>query len=465
MWFQKRFGYKMARTGNRPRKRKFHGNQHMQRSPKSAKIEKPIDENVTIQSASERKIKAKLEVKEEKEEIISSSLSGYRLVDVEILADVLRLLCCQECGESNIQLTEVSFKRHGCASCLRLLCLDCGCNHCFYTSKKISRYYEVNRRLVYGMRTIGQGEASARRFCGIMNMPPPPKPKAYSKHNKALLKAAKAVANQTMNDAQKEIHHLKGEDVEGFSNCGVSCDGTWQKRGHSSLNGCVAVLSIDTGKCLDVELLSKVCQTCQRHETNNDLQAEQEWQINHAPKCKANFKGSAPSMETEGVRRIFERSEEKHKLRYTEYYGDGDSKGFNGVEKTYIDKGLKVVKKECVGHVQKRVGTALRKLKKEKKGMGGKGKLTDRMIDRLQNYYGIAIRSNVGNLSEMKKAIYASLMHCASSKDRNLHCYCPEGADSWCRFNRDIANGTKLFNQVLGSLLKSLLSLSQFTSG
>lgn len=69
------------------------------------------------------------------------------------------------------------------------------------------------------------------------------------------------------------------------------------------------------------------------------------------------------------MKRIFERSEEKHKLRYTEYYGDGDSKGFSGVEKTYIDKGLKVVKKECVGHVQKRVGTALRKLKKEKKGM------------------------------------------------------------------------------------------------
>ena len=131
-------------------------------------------------------------------------------------------------------------------------------------------------------------------------------------------------------------------------------------------------------------------------------------------------------------------------MSYTEYYGNGDSKGFNGVEKTYIDKELKVVKKECVGHVQKRVGTALRKLKK-KKGMEGKGKLTDRMIDRLQNYYGIAMRGNVGNLSKMTKAIYASLMHCAASKDRNLHWYCPEGADSWCPFNRDIANGTKLF--------------------
>ena len=53
--------------------------------------------------------------------------------------------------------------------------------------------------------------------------------------------------------------------------------------------------------------------------------------------------------------------------------------------------------------------------------MGGKGKLTDRMIDMLQNYCGIAIRSNVGNLSGMKKEIYASLMHWASSKDQNPH--------------------------------------------
>ena len=61
--------------------------------------------------------------------------------------------------------------------------------------------------------------------------------------------------------------------------------------------------------------------------------------------------------------------------------------------------------------------------------MGGKGKLTDSMIDKRQNYYGIAIRSNVDNLFKMKRAIYDSLMHCASSMERNLHYYCPEGAD------------------------------------
>ena len=76
-------------------------------------------------------------------------------------------------------------------------------------------------------------------------------------------------------------------------------------------------------------------------------------------------------------------------------------------------------KKECVGHVQKRVGTALRKLKKENKVIGGKGKLhvTDAMIDKLQNYYGIAIRSNSGDLEAMKSTIYACLFHVASSDE------------------------------------------------
>lgn len=58
--------------------------------------------------------------------------------------------------------------------------------------------------------------------------------------------------------------------------------------------------------------------------------------------------------------------------------------------------------------MQKRVCTALRKLKKETPGLGGKGNLTSLIIDKLQNYYGIPARSNVGDLNGMKKAIHAS---------------------------------------------------------
>ena len=68
-------------------------------------------------------------------------------------------------------------------------------------------------------------------------------------------------------------------------------------------------------------------------------------------------------------------------------------------------------KKDCVGHLQKRVGIALRKLKKENKGIGGKGKLTNALIDKLQNYYGIAVRSNCGNLEGIEATIYANIFH------------------------------------------------------
>ena len=48
------------------------------------------------------------------------------------------------------------------------------------------------------------------------------------------------------------------------------------------------------------------------------------------------------------------RSIETNKLRYREYYGDGGSKSFYEVEIVY--HGTVVVKKECIRHVQKRVG-------------------------------------------------------------------------------------------------------------
>ena len=89
----------------------------------------------------------------------------------------------------------------------------------------------------------------------------------------------------------------------------------------------------------------------------------------------------------------------------------------------------------------KRVGTVLRKLKTDNSKLGGKEKLTDNMIDKLQNYYCIAIRSNVGNLEGMKKAVAASLLHCASNDKRPLHDHCPPRESSWCGYQQGKAKG------------------------
>ncbi|GFS74556.1 hypothetical protein TNCV_458811 [Trichonephila clavipes] len=59
-----------------------------------------------------------------------------------------------------------------------------------------------------------------------------------------------------MIEAADEVRKLK--NTSDVAECGVSVDGTY---GHSSLNGCVAVLSIDTDKVLfrsDVEMVQKL---------------------------------------------------------------------------------------------------------------------------------------------------------------------------------------------------------------
>ena len=59
--------------------------------------------------------------------------------------------------------------------------------------------------------------------------------------------------------------------------------------------------------------------------------------------CTSNHEGSAGKMEVTGVEIIFSRSIETHRLCYTDYYGDGDSKSFSSVEHVYSPK---VVKKK-----------------------------------------------------------------------------------------------------------------------
>ena len=52
----------------------------------------------------------------------------------------------------------------------------------------------------------------------------------------------------------------------------------------------------------------------------------EEWNKIHQESCKVNYSGTAPAMEVEGGKRMFERVVGKRNLRYTPYYGDGDGK-------------------------------------------------------------------------------------------------------------------------------------------
>ncbi|GFS99598.1 uncharacterized protein TNCV_167241 [Trichonephila clavipes] len=87
---------------------------------------------------------------------------------------------------------------------------------------------------------------------------------------------------------------IKGSN--NFTKCGISNDGTWQRRGYSSLNGCVSVISVDPGKILDIELMSQYCHICAKCNSQPSKHA-----------C-SNYKGSAGNMEVVGAYRKFEPS-------------------------------------------------------------------------------------------------------------------------------------------------------------
>lgn len=147
-------------------------------------------------------------------------------------------------------------------------------------------------------------------------------------------------------------------------------------------------------------------------------------------------------MEPHGALELFKRSLQR-KIRYTSLISDADSKTFSMLqEQQPYGQNYPVEKKDCVGHVQKRLGTALRELKKREHGkkladgktIGGQGRLTDALIDSLQNFYGEAIRANKGDLKGMIRAVQASLLHKNSTDEHPRHHLCPTGVDSWCKW-------------------------------
>ncbi|GFU43961.1 uncharacterized protein TNCV_1079601 [Trichonephila clavipes] len=79
----------------------------------------------------------------------------------------------------------------------------------------------------------------------------------------------------------------------------VSYDGTWHKRGHTSLYGIGIVIDIMTSLVVDFEVLSKYCHECSMAEQYL-VEASPEFQIRksgHPEKCQKNFDGFAGSIE------------------------------------------------------------------------------------------------------------------------------------------------------------------------
>ncbi|KAJ8874900.1 hypothetical protein PR048_022790 [Dryococelus australis] len=244
-----------------------------------------------------------------------------------------------------VTLKEELSTRNGIATKLIVLGVNCNCSNPFYKSKKCKGdLFESNVRFVYGMRAIGKGPTAAKLLCGILDLPQPLS--GMNKYTEVIGIAVGTVAEASMKTAAEEAIQLN----DGDKNIPVAFYGTWQKRGHTSKNSVTAATSVDSGKVLDFEVLTKHCFKCNfpTEEHNYD---------------KKNYEDTSGRMEAAAAVKIWNRSEKDRNVCYTELLGDGDSVALKRVveENPYKKKEIRQI--EFVGHVQKIMGTRLRKLK------------------------------------------------------------------------------------------------------
>ena len=84
----------------------------------------------------------------------------------------------------------------------------------------------------------------------------------FDGHVNALRTATVAVAQRSMASAAASVHELEGAAPDTVVETAVTCDGTWMRRGHTSLHGVFSVMSWDIGKVVDYHVASKYCHQC-----------------------------------------------------------------------------------------------------------------------------------------------------------------------------------------------------------
>ncbi|GBO01043.1 hypothetical protein AVEN_87208-1 [Araneus ventricosus] len=95
----------------------------------------------------------------------------------------------------------------------------------FYSTVKVNNRNQLNTLVVYALRL----------FC-LFDLPFLRK-NTFRRQEIKLKQAASEAATESMKTLANNILSLKFAQKDTTS-CGVSVDGTWQKHGYSSLNGC-----------------------------------------------------------------------------------------------------------------------------------------------------------------------------------------------------------------------------------
>ena len=256
MCFDKKMPVGLGRSSRAP-KRKLYGIGSTKEDVKKAKTDtlsvrdkhstsdnSSLDSSGNVLNSPKTPSEAKLG-RSDLDETMENAVSGFRLIDLELLVTFLNHFHCNGCDTTGKQCSE---KLLGLKSELLFTCENCNYTEKFETSKKNSKGpYEVNLRFAMGTFDTGGNRRQAERMCLALNMPPPPQPTAWTALSKRVHRATGVAADESKTIAGKE-YHSKFLDIHDADvvDATVSCDSTWQRCGLSSKNGVATVISVNS---------------------------------------------------------------------------------------------------------------------------------------------------------------------------------------------------------------------------
>ncbi|KAM7293084.1 hypothetical protein ISCGN_026214 [Ixodes scapularis] len=372
----------------------------------------------------------------------------FIVVDMKAFNDLFAQAKCGSCGAGTLTLSKATDKEYGLAVKLLLVCATCEFEKKQFSSPRVAGTakitpFEVNMRATKGIQSIGKGVTALADFCASMNWSHHGLyHKTFQGHLKTHVQACEKSASASEAASTEVVKRLYADFLNPVGNIDVIFDGSWMTRGRSSHIGVGCIVELCSGLVLDHVVYSNLCLGCALGPEPEE-ERYGDWYAAH--ECQRNIDCNSGRMEVEAALTMFQRSLAKHGLRYTTVRSDGDSRTFHALTEAKVYGFVEVEKKDCVNHVHKRMGAALRnpleKKKAQGEALGGKGRLTQDRIEKIQNYYSYALRSNSNNVPGMKRAVEATLLHMTSTDSAPDHRKCPDGAESWCKFNRALANG------------------------
>ncbi len=131
-------------------------------------------------------------------------------------------------------------------------------------------------------RSIGCGKLALNSSCSSMNMPCLIPKASYQKSQESNRPTSETLEKSESVAVVKRYEEIGGEpDQDWILDIGVSFDGTWQKRGHSSHNGVGPVIDLLTSWPIDSSILSNYCYKC----TTEPKKDDPDWMASHKPNC------------------------------------------------------------------------------------------------------------------------------------------------------------------------------------